>query len=78
MAYNEFTLDGMVRLFDLRVESHPNAFGEAASVALSTLLRETLAESVPLALEVSTEKARSEFIIAPDAGGSAASVGRAD
>ncbi len=65
MAYNEFTLDGMVRLFGLRVESHPNAFGEAASVALSTLLRETLAESVPLALEVSTEKARSEFIIAP-------------
>ena len=65
MAYNEFTLDGMIRLFGLRVVSQPDAFVEAASVTLSALLRETLAESVPLALEVSTEKARSEFIIAP-------------
>ncbi len=65
MAYNEFTLDGMIRLFGLRVVSQPDAFVEAASVTLSSLLRETLAESVPLALEVSTEKARSEFIIAP-------------
>jgi hypothetical protein len=65
MAYNEFTLDGMIRLFGLRVVSQPEAFVEAASVTLSWLLRETLAESVPLALEVSTEKARSEFIIAP-------------
>ncbi len=65
MAYNEFTLDGMIRLFGLRVESRPNAFGEAAPVLLSALLLGTLAESVPLALEVSTEKARSEFIIAP-------------
>lgn len=65
MAYNEFTLDGVIRLFGLRVVSQPDAFVEAASVTLSSLLRETLAESAPLALEVSTEKARSEFIIAP-------------
>lgn len=65
MAYNEFTLDGMIRLFGLRVVSQPDAFIEAASVTLSTLLRETLAEAVTLALGVSTEKARSEFIIAP-------------
>jgi len=65
MAYNEFTLDGTIRLFSLRIVSQPNAFVEAASVTLSSLLWETLAESVTLALEVSTEKARSEFIIAP-------------
>ena len=65
MAYNEFTLDGMIRLFGLQVVSQPDAFVLAVSVTLSSLLRETLAESVPLALEVSTEKARSEFIIAP-------------
>ena len=65
MAYNEFTLDGLVRLFGLHVESQPNAFGQAVPVTLSALLQGTLAESVPLALEVSTEKARSEFIIAP-------------
>ncbi len=65
MAYNEFTLDGLVRLFGLRVQSQPNAFGHATPVTPSALLQGTLAESVPLALDVSTEKARSEFIIAP-------------
>ncbi len=65
MAYNEFTLDGMIRLFGLRVVSQPTAFVQVTPVTLSSLLRETLAESVTLALGVSTEKARSEFIIAP-------------
>ena len=32
---------------------------------MSDLLRQTLQENVPLALDISTEKARSEFIIAP-------------
>jgi hypothetical protein len=65
MAYNEFTLHGLTRLFGLHIESQPDAFAGAEPILLTALLRETLAESVPLALEVSTEKARSEFIIAP-------------
>lgn len=65
MAYSDFTLDGMIRLFGLRVVSLPDAFAGAEPALISGLLRETLAESVPLALDVSTEKARSEFIIAP-------------
>ena len=32
---------------------------------MSDLLRQTLQENVPLALDISTEKAHSEFIIAP-------------
>ena len=65
MAYNNFTLDMLIRLFGLRIVSEMGVFAGAAPVALSALLRETLAESVPLALDVSTEKARSELIISP-------------
>lgn len=65
MAYNDFSLDALVRQFDLRIVSRPDVFADAAPAALSALLRETLTELVPLALDVSTEKARSEFIIAP-------------
>ena len=65
MAYNNFTLDGLIQQFGLHVEAQPNTFADAAPVALSQNLRETLAETVPLALDVSTEKARSELIISP-------------
>ena len=65
MAYNNFTLDMLIRLFGLRVVSETGVFAGSAPVAISALLRETLAESVPLALDVSTEKARSELIISP-------------
>lgn len=40
-------------------------FTAVAPVTISDLLRQTLAENVPVALDISTEKARSEFIIAP-------------
>ena len=40
-------------------------FTTIAPVTVSDLLRQTLAENVPVALDISTEKARSEFIIAP-------------
>lgn len=65
MAYDNFTLDMLIRLFGLRVVSETGVFAGSALVALSALLQETLAESVPLALDVSTEKARSELIISP-------------
>ena len=65
MAYNNFTLDMLIQQFGLRVVSEMGVFAGAAPVALSALLQETLAESVPLALDVSTEKARSELIISP-------------
>lgn len=65
MAYNNFTLDMLIQQFGLRVVSQADVFAQAAPVAPSALLRETLVDSVPLALDISTEKARSEFIIAP-------------
>jgi len=65
MAYNNFTLDMLIQQFGLHVVSEPDVFAQAALVTPSALLRDTLADSVPLALGISTEKARSEFIIAP-------------
>ena len=65
MAYNNFTLDMLIQQFGLRVVSEAAPFAQAVPVTLSTLLRETMAETVPIALAVSTEKARSELIISP-------------
>jgi len=45
--------------------ANPGIFAQAEPLVPSARLRETLAESVPLALDISTEKARSELIISP-------------
>jgi len=65
MAYNDFTLEALKRQFNLRTDEGSDLFGQVPAVPISDLLRETLNESVPLALDISTEKARSELIIAP-------------
>jgi hypothetical protein len=65
MAYNDFTLEALKRQFDLRTHEGSDLFGQVTPVPISDLLRETLQEGVPLALDISTEKARSELIIAP-------------
>ena len=61
----DIILDTLIQQFSLYVASEINVFAQAASVTPSALLRETLTDSVPLALDISTEKARLEFIIAP-------------
>lgn len=65
MAYNEFTLPGLKRLFGLQVEQRKDLFAHAPPTPISAWLRETLDYQLPLALEISTEKARSELIIMP-------------
>ncbi len=65
MAYNNFTLDILIQQFGLHIVIKTDTFAGAVPVLPSSLLREILAETVPLALEVSTEKARSELIISP-------------
>jgi hypothetical protein len=60
-----FTLDTLIQQFDLQVQEGTNYFAAFSPVAISDLLRQILAENVPLALEINTEKARSELIIAP-------------
>lgn len=65
MAYNNFTLDILIQQFGLRILAEADTFAEAVPIVPSALLQETLTRFLPLALKVSTEKARSEFIIAP-------------
>lgn len=65
MAYNNFSLDMLIHQFGLQIVSASHPFAQAAPVAASTLLIETLADFMPLALQIGTEKSRSEFIIAP-------------
>ncbi len=65
MAYNNFTLNMLMQQFGLHILTASNAFTEATPIVPSVLLQETLTKFLPLALTVSTEKSRSEFIIAP-------------
>ena len=65
MAYNNFTLDTLIQQFGLHIVMDTDVFARAEAVSASARLLETLAENVPLALAVSTEKAKSELIISP-------------
>jgi hypothetical protein len=65
MAYNAFTLNEVKRQFGLQIHEQEALFADAPSVEVSPWLQETLREFAPLALAMSTEKARSEMIIAP-------------
>ncbi len=56
MAYNEFTLPGLKRLFGLRIVGRKDLFAHAPDAHLSTWLNETLAYKLPLALKISLEK----------------------
>jgi hypothetical protein len=61
-AYNDFSLDTLRHTFDLRIEPG-RLFAGLVALPVSQWLHETLVKGMPLAL--GSEKARSEFIIAP-------------
>lgn len=65
MAYNRFTIDELKAQFAIQIDETADFFMEVIPVAASELLVATLRENVPLALAISTEKARSEMIITP-------------
>jgi hypothetical protein len=65
VSYSDFTIDEVKLRFSLQLQEDRDLYATIPPVEISPLLRETLAENVPLALAISTEKARSEFIIAP-------------
>lgn len=65
MSYSEFTLSRLESEFNLTLQERVEIFKEVQPVTPSALLIETLEENIPLALEIDTEKARSELIIAP-------------
>jgi hypothetical protein len=65
MAYSDFTLPEVTRRFQLTFDEQHDLFARVGEIAPSEALRMMLDENVPLALAIQTEKARSEFIIAP-------------
>jgi hypothetical protein len=65
MAYSNFTLQEVIKKFNLQLEENQRLFADVAPRQPSKLLDLWLEQKIPLALALSTEKARSEFIIAP-------------
>ncbi len=64
MAYSNFDFETIKNNFAL-IEQRDDLFGQVEPLAMSDWLKETLALTLPLAVRSSSEKARSEFIIAP-------------
>uniref|UniRef100_UPI003417DFDB hypothetical protein n=1 Tax=Okeania sp. SIO2F4 TaxID=2607790 RepID=UPI003417DFDB len=58
MSYSEFSLSQLESEFNLIVQERVDLFKSIESVNPSDLLKEILAENIPLALEIDTEKAR--------------------
>ena len=65
MPYSSFTLTEVLDKFELKINEQQDLFVGVAPRMPSDFLRAWLAENAPLALALSTEKARSEFLIAP-------------
>ncbi len=65
MDYSSFTLNDIEKRLEIEIKSVFGLFDNIEPVAISPHLAETLRENVPLAIAVSTEKARSELIVSP-------------
>lgn len=65
MAYSNFTLAKVKEEFGLTVDETQNLFANIQGVKPSDILSIILQEYIPLATAIGTEKARSEFLIAP-------------
>lgn len=65
MAYSDFKLSEIIKLFGLNLRETSELFAAVAEVECSEYLAFTLKENVNLAVAINTEKARSEMIIAP-------------
>ena len=65
MAYSDFSLAKVSKIFELKILDAVNMFSAIPELESSNFLVETLLYTVPLAISSNTEKARSEMIIAP-------------
>lgn len=65
MSYSDFSIDRVRETFGLSLDHTGTYFRDVPGVPVSHLLTESLKENFDLALAIGTEKARSEFIIAP-------------
>jgi hypothetical protein len=65
VPYSEFSIDEVKARFKLRIAEAEEYFASIPATQVSDFLVRMLAENIPLAVAISTEKARSELIIAP-------------
>ncbi|MBC8111060.1 MAG: hypothetical protein H7Y04_08385 [Verrucomicrobia bacterium] len=65
MAYSKFTLQDVQQRFGLQLESVEEIVTNPVSHPASDFLKAAMKKNVPIAIKIATEKARSEFIIAP-------------
>ncbi len=65
MAYNKFTINQIRKQFEMQLIEEPTLFMHITPVEPSDMLRYFLDRHIPLAEAIGTEKAKSEFIIAP-------------
>jgi hypothetical protein len=65
MAYSDFTLAELKSNFQLTIDEHTDLFADTPEADLPSVLVNTLIRYLPLAVNVNTEKARSELVIAP-------------
>jgi hypothetical protein len=65
MAFSDFDLRRAVDTFGLQEERDTDLFGDVPALTPSAFVRVWLDEFAPVALGVNSERARSEFIIAP-------------
>jgi hypothetical protein len=65
VPYSEFSIDEVKSRFKLRIAETEEYFANVPPIQVSDFLIRMLAENIPLAVAISTEKARSELIIAP-------------
>ncbi len=65
MPYNKFTLQNLIREFNLTLLENVQLFPDVEPARPSDLLLALLEDNVPLATAIDTEKARGELIIFP-------------
>lgn len=65
MAYSDFKLNRLIKQFNLTLNEDTALFVDIPEVQPSEMLQTFLKENAALAVDINTEKARSELIIAP-------------
>ncbi|MFM7384147.1 MAG: hypothetical protein ACKO1W_14015 [Microcystaceae cyanobacterium] len=65
MSYSDFNVSLAKKNLNLTIQEINDLFAPIHPIAPSDTLQKTLAETLPLALAINTEKARSELIITP-------------
>ncbi len=65
MAYSQFTIEKIKTELGYQVIEGFGTFGNLPTVTVSAFLTDLLRRFTPLALSIDTEKARSEYIVAP-------------